>query len=133
MRRLADLEEYLGLQGGAHAIVLYNGQHSEQVTHIKRESVRGETIEPMPNPEDDADTDARLMGGMELIEEINVVEEGGKCQNIKDQEAIQPIINTEAKANANADRVAEEMEGVESQEEVNSGMVNKNIEKGQKS
>jgi hypothetical protein len=37
MRRITDLEEYLGLQDGAQTIVLNNGQSLEQVHHIVRD------------------------------------------------------------------------------------------------
>ena len=130
MRRTSNLEQYLGLQGGAQTIVLFNGQSNQRVTRIERESIRGETIEPMPNAEADANTDAGLKEGMELIEEIEVAEEGGRRQDIEDQVAVQPLVNAGANANANGE--AEGMEGVES-EEVNSGMVKENVEDGQKS
>ena len=126
---MLDLKEYLGLQGSAQAIVLFNGQSNERVTHIERESIRGETIEPMPNAKTDANTDAGLMEGMESIEEIKVAEEGGMRQDIEDQAAIQPLVNTEA--DANADGEAKGLEGMES-EEVNLGMVKENIEEGWK-
>jgi hypothetical protein len=126
MRRMSDLEEYLGLQGGAQPIVLFNGQDSEWVTHIRRGSVRGETIEPMPNPEANAATDAGLMERMESIEEIEIGEEGGKHQDVEEEVAIPPMVKPEANANGNGD--AEDMEGIESKEEVDLGLLKEQVE-----
>jgi len=95
---MSNLEEYLGLQGGAQPIVLFNGQDSERVTRFNRDSVRGETIEPMPNPVADADTDAGVTEDMESIKEIEVVQEGEKRQDFEHQAAVPPLVNTKADA-----------------------------------
>jgi hypothetical protein len=128
MRRMSNIEEYLGLQGGAQPIVLFNGQDSERVTRFNRDSVRGETVEPTPDPEDNDDADAGVTEDMESIKEIEVVQEGEKRQDFEHQAAVPPLVNT--KADADADGEAEDMEGVEPKEEVNQEIVKENDEEG---
>ena len=114
MRRMLDMKEYLGLQGGAQAIVLFDGQRAERVTRI-REGLGGETSQPMPNPEADATTNLWLTQGMEEIEEIDITL-GGQHQDDEEVTAVPPVVNTEANANANAN--GEETGGMESKDEV---------------
>jgi hypothetical protein len=126
MRRMSDLKEYLGFQGSAQPIILFNGQDSEWVTRVGRGLVRGETIEHMPNPEANAAADAGVMERMESMEEIEIGEEGGKHQDVEEEVAIPPMFKPKANANANGD--AKDMEGIESKEEVDLRLLKEQVE-----
>ena len=126
MRRMSDLEDYHGLQGGAQPIVLFNRQDSEWVTCVGRGLVRGETIKPLPNPKGNAATDAGLTGGKESIDEIEVLEEGRKHHDVKEEVAMPPMVKPEADADADGD--ADDMEGIELKEEVAFGLLEEQVD-----